>query len=116
MAIDVERLLAEALTRHGIRLDPNDPAVVLVTLNRLVVEDVAKSVAADMRKVTREFEEAGNRLQTRVGAAIATSLKVEAGSGSASVCWRRRAYLALGLGSGAGLFLTGIAVGKWVLR
>jgi len=115
MAIDVERLLAEALTRHGIRLDPNDPAVVLVTLNRLVLEDVAKSVAADMRQVTREFEEAGNRLQTRVGAAIATSLKVKAGSGSA-VCWRRRAYLALGLGSGAGLFLTGIAVGKWVLR
>ena len=42
MAVDVERLLAEALTKHGIRLDPNDPAVVLVTLNRLVLEDAAK--------------------------------------------------------------------------
>ena len=39
MAIDVERLLAEALTKHGIRLDPHDPAIVLVTLNRLVLED-----------------------------------------------------------------------------
>ena len=42
MAIDVERLLAEALTKHGIRLDPHDPAIVLVTLNRLVLEDAAE--------------------------------------------------------------------------
>jgi hypothetical protein len=35
MAIDVERLLAEALSKHGIRLDPHDPAIVLVTLNRM---------------------------------------------------------------------------------
>ena len=47
MAIDTEMLLTEALKKHGIRLDPDDPAVVLVTLNRLVLEDVAKSIAAD---------------------------------------------------------------------
>jgi len=50
MAIDVERLLAEALTKHGIRLDPHDPAIVLVTLNRLVLED-----AVDLAGFDEEF-------------------------------------------------------------
>ena len=117
MAIDVERLLAEALTQHGIRLDPHDPAIVLVTLNRLVLEDVVKCVAADIRKATREYEEAANRVQSRLGAAIATRLKAgAAGFGASPATWGRWACLALGLGSGVGLFLTGIAVGRWVLR
>jgi hypothetical protein len=116
MAIDVERLLAEALTKHGIRLDPHDPAIVIVTLNRLVLEDVARFVAADIRKATREFEEAANRVQSRLGSAIATRLKAGAGLSTAHATWSRWACLALGLGSGIGLFLTGVAVGRWVLR
>src|SRR4051812_14827411 len=116
MAIDVEKLLAEALTKHGIRLDPHDPAIVLVTLNRLVLEDVVESVAADMRKASREYEEAANRVQSRLGAAIATRLKAGAGVGASRATWSGWAYLALGLASGVGLFLTGIAVGRWVLR
>jgi|SRR5882724_5673973 len=116
MAIDVERLLAEALTKHGIRLDPHDPAIVLVTLNRLVLEDVVKCVAADIHKATREYEEAANRVQTRLGAAIATRLKAGVGIGASPATWVRWACLGLGVGSGVGLFLTGIAVGKWMLR
>src|SRR5215813_9857012 len=115
MAIDVERLLTEALTQHGIRLDPDDPAVVLVTLNRLVLEDAAKSVTADMQKATREFEEAANRVQSRLGAAVASRLKSDASSVPVSENWPRRAWLALGLAAGAGLFIIGVAVGRWVL-
>ena len=115
MAIDVEKLLAEALTKHGIRLDPHDPAIVLVTLNRLVLEDAVECVAADIRKATREYEEAANRVQGRLVVAIATRLKAGAG-GAPPVLWSRWAFLALGLAAGVGLFLTGIAVGRWVLR
>ena len=115
MAIDVERLLAEALTKHGIRLDPHDPAIVLVTLNRLVLEDAVECVAADIRKATREYEEAANRVQGRLGAAIATRLKAGAG-GAPPALWGRWTFLALGVAAGVGLFLTGIAVGRWVLR
>ena len=115
MAIDVERLLAEALTKHGIRLDPHDPAIVLVTLNRLVLEDAVDRVAADIRKATREYEEAASRVQSRLGAAIATRLKAGAGIG-VSPAWGRWACLALGLAAGVGLFLAGIAVGRWMLR
>jgi hypothetical protein len=115
MAIDIERLLAEALTKHGIRLDPHDPAIVLVTLNRLVLEDAVECVAADIRKATREYEEAANRVQGRLGAAIATRLKAGVG-GAPPALWDRWAFLTLTLAAGSGLFLTGIAVGRWVLR
>jgi hypothetical protein len=116
MAIDVERLLAEALTKHGIRLDPHDPAIVLVTLNRLVLEDAVACVAADMRKATREYEEAANRVQSSLGAAIATRLKAGADLGASPAISGRWACLALSLAAGLALFLTGIAVGRWVLR
>ena len=114
MAIDTDRLLTEALKKHGIRLDPDDPAVVLVTLNRLVLEDVANSVAADIGKATKEFEAAAGRLQGKVGSAVAAAVK-STRSATAPV-WNRWAYLAIGLGSGGGLFVAGIAIGKWVLR
>ena len=116
MAIDVERLLAEAVTQHGIRLDRNDPAVVLVTLNRLVLEEAAKSIMEEIRRATREFEGAASRVQTRLGAAVAAKLKPGNGATISPESWPRRVFWALGLGSGASLFLTGIAVGKWVLR
>ena len=115
MAIDTDRLLTEALKKHGIRLDPDDPAVVLVTLNRLVLEDVAESVAADIRKATKEFEAAAGHLQGKVGSAIAAAIKTSTRSATAPV-WNRWAYVAIGLGFGAGLFLAGIVIGKWVLR
>jgi len=115
MAIDTERLLTEALRKHGIRLDPDDPAVVLVTLNRLVLEDVAESVAADIGKATREFETAAGRLQAKVGSAVGAAINTSARSATAPG-WSRWAYLTIGLGSGGGLFLAGIAIGKWVLR
>lgn len=116
MAIDVERLLAEALAKHGIRLDPHDPAIVLVTLNRLVLEDAVECFAADIRKATREYEEAANRVQSRLGAAIATRLKTGAGVGLSATVWGRWACLAVGLVAGMGLLLTGIVIGRWVLR
>ena len=116
MAVDVERLLAEALTKHGIRLDPNDPAVVLVTLNRLVLEDTAKSVVAEMRLATTEFEQAAGRVQSRFGVAVASRLKAGMSSAASPQARSLRAWLALGLFSGLGLFSIGVAVGKWVLR
>src|SRR5690242_19453778 len=115
MAIDTDRLLTEALKKHGIRLDPDDPAVVLVTLNRLVLEDVAESVAADIRRATKEFEAAAGRLQSKVGSAVGAAVK-ESTRSAPPPAWNRWAYLAIGLGSGGGLFVAGIAIGKWVLR
>jgi len=114
--IEVERLLAEALSKHGIRLDPHDPAVVLVTLNRLVLEDAWKGLVADMRKATAEFEQAADRIQSRFGSALA--MKVKAGWSPEAFLsnWSQRAFIALGFGSATGVFLSGLVVGRWLLR
>jgi hypothetical protein len=114
--IDVERLLAEALAKHGIRLDPNDPAVVLVTLNRLVLEDTSKGLVAEMRKATSEFEQAAGRIQSRFGAALAMNVKAGSSSEAFLSSWSRRACVALGFGSATGVFLSGLVVGRWLLR
>jgi hypothetical protein len=45
-AIDVKRLAAEVSVQHGIRLDPDDPIMAVVTLNQLVFEQ-SVSVVVD---------------------------------------------------------------------
>jgi hypothetical protein len=116
MAVDVDRMLQEALAKHGIRLDPQDPAVVLVTLNRLVLEDAARDVTADIRTATKQFEEAADRVQARLGAAVAARLKKADSGAVAPLGLKPRTWLAVGLCSGAGLFSVGVAVGRWLLR
>jgi hypothetical protein len=69
--MDINRLMAEAIARHGVKLDMNDPAMVIVTLNRLMLEDTVHEVADEIRKAAREFEAAGERLQKGVGTALA---------------------------------------------
>ncbi len=116
MDVDVDQLLAEAVKKHGIRLDPNDPAVVMVTLNRLVLEEVSKSIAADVRQATREFEVAAVRVQSGFGKAFAEMLKNGAPTDGRPSPRNLRLWLSLGLASGFGLFAFGVAVGRWMLR
>lgn len=116
MDLNLDRLLAEAVAKHGIRLDPDDPAVVVVTLNRLVLEQAARLMVADVRGAIQEFERAVNGVESRLGQAVAKNLK--AGSLPAGTASRRdlARWVSLGFGAGVGFFSAGVAVGKWVLR
>jgi hypothetical protein len=69
--MDINRLMAEAIARHGVKLDMNDPAMVVVTLNRLMLEEAVHEVADEIRKAASEFEAAGERLQKGFGTALA---------------------------------------------
>jgi len=112
--MEINRLMAEAIARHGVKLDAADPAMVIVTLNRLMLEDAVHEVADEIRKAASEFEAAGERLQKGVGVAVAQSLAREvARAGGGGVAGLRgrpwlMACLALaifGLGFLAGRFL-----------
>jgi len=108
--MDINRLLAEAVARHGIKLDANDPAMVIVTLNRLMLEDAVRGVAGEIRRAAKEFEAAGERIQKGVGVAVAQSLAREVarsgGTSSASRAWVACLGLALfGVGFLVGRFL-----------
>jgi hypothetical protein len=72
---NVNRLIAEAVARHGIRLDPDDPAVVVVTLSRLMLEEASERVAAEIRAASRELQDAAAKVEAGLGAALARELR-----------------------------------------
>lgn len=80
--MDINRLMAEAVARHGVKLDANDPAVVIVTLNRLMLEEAVRGVADEVRRAAKEFDAAGERMQKGVGVAVAREV-ARAGNGLA---------------------------------
>lgn len=69
--VDVKRIVADMASKHGIRLDVNDPAISLVLLNRLVVEHSADDLVAGIRASMHDFEEAVRKVQTRAGQLVA---------------------------------------------
>lgn len=105
--MDINRLMAEAVVRHGVKVDANDPAMVIVTLNRLMLEEAVRGVADEIRRAAKEFDAAGERMQKGVGVAVAREV-ARAGNG---VAWPPRgvrwqwAGMAFLLGFVAGRFL-----------
>jgi len=108
--MDINRLMAEAIARHGVKLDAADPAMVIVTLNRMMLEDAVHEVADEIRKAASEFEAAGERLQKGVGVAVAREV-ARAGKGGVPgthVQWLRVAVAALTA------FALGLIVGRLI--
>ena len=73
--IDVKRLAAEVSVQHGIRIDADDPMMVVVTLNRLVFEAAVGQVIARVESAVREFDAAAEKVQVRAGGALAQEVR-----------------------------------------
>ena len=74
---EIKRLAAEVSAAHGIRLDPDDPMMAVVTLNRLVLEQVSSGLLRALTEATRELNDAVGRVQVRAGSVIAEELKAQ---------------------------------------
>ncbi|HEX4133067.1 MAG TPA: hypothetical protein VHY84_00485 [Bryobacteraceae bacterium] len=73
--IDLKRLAAEVSVQHGIRVDPDDPMMAVVTLNRLVFEQAVGQVLERIQASVRDFETAADKVQVRAGAALAQEVR-----------------------------------------
>jgi hypothetical protein len=73
--LDLKQLAAKVSVEHGIRVDPDDPIMAVVTLNRLVLEQAANGIVEDIRSATREFEQAAESVQLRAGALVAQRVR-----------------------------------------
>ena len=73
--IDVRRLIAEVATRNGIRVEPDDPAFALVTLNQLVLEDFITRMDERIRLGIAEFMDAVHKTEARAGKILAAEVK-----------------------------------------
>jgi hypothetical protein len=73
--VDVKRLAAEVSLQHGIRLDPDDPIMAVVTLNQLVFEQSVGVVVDRVASSVRELEQAADKVQARAGIVLAQEVR-----------------------------------------
>ena len=72
---DLKRLAAEVSVQHGIRIDPDDPMMAVVTLNRLVFEQAVAHVLDRVQSSVRDFEAASEKVQVRAGGVLAQEVR-----------------------------------------
>ena len=128
---DVKRLAAEISVHHGIRVDPDDPMMAVVTLNRLVLEQAVGEMVECLQSATRDFQDATEKVQLRAGSRLAREVRdcvseireelievgrfgahqVAAKTGQSSSKPTARWRLAAGVGLGILLFLSGFWIG-----
>lgn len=120
--LDAKHLISEVAARNGIRIDEDDPAFCLVTLNQVILEDVTAKVVGEIRSATRDFESAVERVHRRAGVLVAEQLKecleayrrltVQESAPSSSLARSDRIrWCAVGLFSGLLIFLAGVLTG-----
>jgi hypothetical protein len=73
--LDLKELAAKVSVEHGIRVDPDDPIMAVVTLNRLVLEQATNKIVEEVRAATREFEQAAEGVQVQAGAFLAQRVR-----------------------------------------
>ena len=128
---DVKRLIAEVAARNGIRIEADDPAFCLVTLNQLILEEAGRDVANEIRTATKHLQEAVTTVEGRVGVVLARELKRtlsvlrsesdgdtrsdfasrKAHMRSGTNVWGRMAYAAIGILAASLIFGCGVLVG-----
>ena len=73
--LHVQRLIGEVAAKHGIRLEPNDPAFALVTLNELVLEETTSRLTENVSSILTQFSDSLNKTERRAGVILAQDLK-----------------------------------------
>ena len=117
--MDKRRIIGEVAARHGVRLDEDDPALILVTLTELMLQEARAEFEATARQATADLLAAAERVQYLAGAASARAAKLASGA----KCTQSAAGLPGGKGerlmlsvvvavSALALFLAGIWVGR----
>ena len=74
-SIEIKQLAAEVSLQHGIRIDPDDPIMAVVTLNRLVLENMLNEGLRSIRTAAQEFNHAAERVQVRAGSAVGQEVR-----------------------------------------
>ena len=117
--MDKKRIIGEVAARHGVRLDEDDPAIILVTLTELMLQEARVEFEATARQATAELLEAAERVQCLAGAASARAAKLasevkytQSAARPHSGKGERLIFCVVVAVSEATLFLAGIWVGK----
>jgi hypothetical protein len=75
---DVQRLIETVAARHRLVLKPDDAALAIVTMNRLVLEESIEAIHSRIRADLALFEAAAQMLQTRAANVLAAQVRESA--------------------------------------
>jgi hypothetical protein len=75
---DIKRMISEVAAENGIRVEPGDPLFALVTMNRLVLEESARTYYESNQKLIAEFLESMKRAEVLAGSMLAQKVKESA--------------------------------------
>ena len=75
---DVKRMISEVAHENGVRIEPGDPLFALVTMNRMVLDESAKTYYDYNQKLIQEFMESMKRAEVRAGTMLAQMVKESA--------------------------------------
>ncbi len=139
VALDLKRITAEVAARHGMLLRPDDPAMLLVTMNEVVLQQVIGSIEARAEEmvagieagvrsaqreafgsVAREARKAGIAVREEIqkdidaGRLHARELIVELNRAYTRSAVRR--WVAMGVVLASGLFAVGVGLGVLLAR
>jgi hypothetical protein len=78
---DIKRVTAEVAARHGVLLQPDDPVLVLVTINERVLENCFERLENRARTLIAEVDACFEDMQQRASAQLRDELR----SGAAAV-------------------------------
>jgi hypothetical protein len=76
--IDIQRLIAEVAAQNGVFLKRDDPAIALVTMNRLILDAAVAAVHAEIRGTIAEFHGSMQKAEKRAGGMLAQCFKESA--------------------------------------
>ena len=69
--LNIGNLVGELARRYGIRLDSGDPAIAIVVLNRLVLENASEELTDSIARRLAQFEASVQKVEYRAGKLIA---------------------------------------------
>ena len=75
---DIKRMISEVAAENGIHVEPGDPLFALVTMNRMVLGESAKTYYDYNQTLIEEFMESMKRAEVRAGSMLAQMVKESA--------------------------------------
>lgn len=77
-SFDKKHVVGELASRYGIRIDESDPALAIVLLNQLILEETIQDISGQLRERISEFDASAQKVEARAGQALAREVKAAA--------------------------------------
>jgi hypothetical protein len=139
VVLDFKRITAEVAARHGMLVSQDDPAMLLVTMNEVVLqqvfgsieartEEIVAGIDAGLRSAQREALGSVEREARKAGIAVREEIQKDIDAGrlharelivELNYSYRRssvRRWLAMGLVAASGILVLGVGLGVLLAR